>query len=198
MKASNRRCANCRKKCAAEDALISQLKAFCSFDCLKQYTSSNQDKLVKRVSIERRKKDSERREKLKTRSQWGREAQAAVNAYVRYRDRDRSCISCGRNLKFGAVGGKVDAGHLLSRGAHPHKRYRTDNIHAQCVACNRHRSGAVDNFRVGIVWRYGQEYLDRIEAHWESPEMTIDYLKRIKDVFTRKLRHKKRLHENNC
>lgn len=197
MKASNRRCSQCRKKCAAEDAIVSQLKAFCSYDCLNEYTKANKPKLMKRIATEKRQKDKQTKDRLKTRTQWSKEAQAAVNAYVRYRDRHRPCISCGRQLSFGGVGGGVDAGHLLSRGAHPEKRYRTDNIHAQCVRCNRHQSGAVDKFRVGVVWRYGQEYLDRVEAHWEAPEMTIDYLKRIKDVFTRKLRHKKRLHENN-
>jgi len=37
------------------------------------------------------------KEKLKTRKDWLREAQAAFNSYIRERDRGLPCISCGRH-----------------------------------------------------------------------------------------------------
>lgn len=193
MQSKTRRCSNCRKKVPATEAFVSQFKAFCSYECLKEYTSKNVDKIRSRVMKEKRQQDRVIKEKLKTRSQWKKEAQAAVNAYVRFRDRNRNCISCNRSLQSEAIGGGYDAGHMLSRGAHGHKCFRTDNIHGQCKHCNRYLSGAVDKFRIGIVWRYGQDYLDRIEAPWDGPDMTIEYLKRIKSVFTRKLKLKQKL-----
>jgi len=190
MQAKSRRCSNCRKKVATEDALISHLKAFCNYDCLKEFGVKNAEKITDKRRKEKRQEDRKTKEKLKTKSQWMKEAQAAVNAYIRWRDKDKTCISCNRRLQSEALGGGFDAGHFLSRGAHPHKRFRTDNIHGQCKHCNRYKSGNVENFRIGIVWRYGQDYLDRIEAPWDSPDMTIEYLKRIKSVFTRKLKLK--------
>jgi hypothetical protein len=49
-------------------------------------------------------------------------------------------------------------------------------------------SGNVDKMRVGIVWRYGQEFLDRIEMDNTPKNYSIDDLKRIKRIFTKKLR----------
>jgi len=193
MQAKNRRCSNCRKKVPAAETFVSQFRAFCSYECLKEFTSKNADKLRSSIRKQKRQEDAVRKENLKTRGQFIKEAQAAVNAYVRYRDRDRNCISCNRSLKSESLGGGYDAGHMLSRGAHSHKRFRTDNIHGQCKHCNRYLSGSVDKFRVGLAWRYGQEYVDRVEAHWEGPSMTIEYIKRIKSVFTRKLKLKQKL-----
>ena len=185
MKAATRRCSNCRKKVDTDVAILSSLKAFCTYECLKEFTAKNADKLRDKARKQKRGEDRQKKEKLKTKSQWTKEAQAAVNAYVRYRDRNKKCISCDRSLVSEALGGGYDAGHYRSRGSAPHLRYRLDNIFGQCKRCNRWLSANVDNMRVGIVWRYGQEFLDRIEADNEPKNYTIDDLKRIKSIFTR-------------
>jgi hypothetical protein len=64
------------------------------------------------------------------------ELQVIVNKYVRLRDKDKGCISCGTPLL-----GKYDAGHYYSAGGNPELRFNTDNIHGQCVYCNQHRHG---------------------------------------------------------
>lgn len=188
MKSVSRRCSNCRKKVAASESIISRFKAFCTYECLKDYTEKNADKLADKTRKQKRQEDRVRKEKLKTKGQWTKEAQAAVNAYVRWRDRNKNCISCNASLKSEALGGGYDAGHYRSRGSAPHLRFRTDQIFGQCKKCNRYLSGNVDKMRVGIVWRYGQEYLDRIEMDNTPKHYSIDDLKRIKRIFTKKLR----------
>jgi len=188
MKSASRRCSNCRKKVDTENAILSHLKAFCTYECLKAFTAKNAEKLRNKVRKEKRGEDRQKKEKMKTKSQWKKEAQAAFNAYVRHRDRNKTCISCNVTLTSESLGGGYDAGHYLSRGAHPHKAFRLDNCFGQCKRCNRYLSGNVENMRIGIVWRYGQAFLDRIEAPCESPPMDIEYFKRIKRVFTKKLR----------
>ena len=180
-----RLCNNCRKKVATQDALMSQLKAFCCYECLKSYSSKNAEKIIAK---ERRVQDRKTKEKLKTRGDWMKEAQAAVNAYIRWRDRDKGCISCGTSLIQESTGGGYDAGHYLSRGAHPNKRFRLDNIFGQCKRCNRYMSGNVSNMRIGIIQRHSQEFLDRIETCQHNPRIDIDYLKRIKKIFTKRLK----------
>lgn len=65
------------------------------------------------------------------------EAQAAFNAWVRARDEGLPCISCGElHPPELGPGGAWDAGHFLSRGAHPEKRFMEDNVHRQCKVCN--------------------------------------------------------------
>lgn len=188
MKSATRRCSNCRKKVDTDVAIVSALKAFCTYECLKTFTAKNADKIADKNRKDKRQEDRKRKEKLKTKGQWTKEAQAAVNAYVRWRDRNKNCISCNTSLKSEALGGGYDAGHYRSRGSAPHLRFRLDNIHGQCKKCNRYLSGNVDKFRVGIVWRYGQEFLDRIETDNTPKNYSIDDLKRIKHIFTKKLR----------
>jgi len=188
MKSVTRRCSNCRKKVPASEVFVSRFKAFCGYECLKEYTEKNADKLADKTRKQKRQEDRVKKEKLKTKGQWTKEAQAAVNAYVRWRDRNKNCISCNTSLKSESLGGGYDAGHYRSRGSAPHLRFRLDNIHGQCKKCNRYLSGNIDKFRVGIVWRYGQEFLDRIETDNTPKNYSIDDLKRIKRIFTKKLR----------
>lgn len=187
MKAVNRKCNNCKSIVDAKDALISHLKAFCSYECLKIHTAKNADKIASKVRKEKREQDRKAKEKLKTRAQWMREAQTAFNAYVRARDRDLPCISCGLHKDDNHMTGSGwDAGHFRSRGSAPNLRFHLWNVAKQCVACNRYRSGAVSDFRRGLIKRIGLDKVEHIEMLNDGPEMTIEYLKRIKDIFRRK------------
>ena len=56
----------------------------------------------------------------------------AVNKYIRLRDVGKECISCGTPLVAEQLGGGFDVGHYRSRGAAPHLRFYTLNIHGQC------------------------------------------------------------------
>ena len=191
MKAVNRKCNNCKSTVDAKDALISHLKAFCSYSCLKIYTANNADKIACKVRKEKRTETRQAKEKLKTRAQWMREAQAAFNAYVRVRDKDLPCISCGLNKNDNHMTGSGwDAGHYRSRGASPHLRFHLWNVHKQCVKCNRYLSGNVSNFRIGLVRKIGADRVLQLESMNQGPEMTIGYLKRIKSIFRRKAKTK--------
>ncbi len=192
MKAASRRCSQCRKKVASEDALVSQLKAFCGYACLKEYTAQNRDKIQKQVRKEKRQQDNQKKEKLKTRGQWMKEAQSAFNAYVRWRDRDAPCISCGRYVDNSGPGGNWDCGHYRSVGSSPHLRFNLWNAHKQCVKCNRYLSGNVADYRVGLIWKLGHTKVEYIEKQDASKNYTVDDLKRIKRIFTKKLRMRQR------
>ncbi len=43
-----------------------------------------------------KKKQRERKAKLKSRSEWLKEAQSVFNKFIRLRDKSEPCISCGR------------------------------------------------------------------------------------------------------
>jgi hypothetical protein len=191
MQAGNRKCNKCRKKVDAKDALISHLKAFCSYECLKEYTAQNAEKIAIKVCKEKRAETRQAKEKLKTRAQWMREAQAAFNVYVRARDKNLPCISCGEHKHDDHMTGSGwDAGHYRSRGACPHLRFHLWNVHKQCVKCNRYLSGNVSNFRIGLVRKIGADRVLQLESINQGPEMTIEYLKRIKSIFRRKAKTK--------
>jgi len=186
MQAATRKCNQCRKKIPADTAITSNLKAFCDFQCLSEYTQQNKDKLQKRVKTERNVETRKKKEKLKTRYDWMREAQAAFNAYVRWRDRDAPCISCGNYTLNDLPGGGWDCGHYRSTGSAPHLRFNLRNAHKQCVKCNRYLSGNVVEYRKELVKKIGKDKLDQLEQDDEYRKFDIEYLKRIKRIFRKK------------
>ena len=186
MKPTNRRCSSCKKKVPAGEALTSSLRAFCSYTCLTAYAKS--DKGQKAVQTAKKRELKDRKEKLLTRSDYLKMAQAAFNKYVRIRDEHKPCISCGSQATENKVGGVRDCGHYLSRGSHPEARFRfgLDNTASQCVHCNRYLSGNVANFRIDLIARWGIDRVERLESNLPSSRMDIDYLKRVKMIFSKK------------
>ena len=132
-------------------------------------------------------------EAFKTRGDYVKEAQVAVNAFIRIRDAGKPCISCGAPDTPDLVGGGRDAGHYISRGARPELRFNTFNIHGQCKRCNRYLSGNVANMRLGIIDRLGLEVVERLESDHAPKHYSISDLKRVKSIFSKRARlYKKR------
>ncbi len=135
----------------------------------------------------------QRREKLKTKSDWNKEAQVAVNRYIFWRDYGKPCISCGRQLNYGVRGGAVDASHYRSRGAAPWLRFNVFNNNASCVPCNRDLSGNPIPYRINLIEKFGLQRVERIEYDNTVRKFDIEYLKRVKEIFTRRARHYEKL-----
>lgn len=147
----------------------------------------NPECAVEWAVTERAKKDRaklrEDKAKAKTRSQWLKEAQIAFNAYIRERDKDMPCISCGRFHT-----GSYDAGHYRSVGACPSLRFEESNCHRQCVPCNQHKSGNVIEYRIRLLERIGLERVEWLESNHEPKKYTIADAMAIKAMYRAKLR----------
>jgi hypothetical protein len=128
-------------------------------------------------------------EKLKTKGEWLADLQRVFNAYIRERDRDQSCICCGRtNVKDYLTGSAWDAGHYRSVGSAPHLRFDERNVHRQLVYCNRDRSGNAVEYRGGLIARIGLAAVEALEADNAPRHYTIDQLKAMKAEYAAKLR----------
>ena len=102
-----------------------------------------------------------RKQDLKTNSELLREAQRAFNKYIRLRDHDQPCISCGR---IDAV--KWDAGHYRSVGSSSHLRFNENNVHKQCARpCNSDLSGNIIEYRKGLIKRIGLKKVLELEEN---------------------------------
>ncbi|MGE4944360.1 recombination protein NinG [Yersinia enterocolitica] len=136
-----------------------------------------------------------RREKLKTKPQRMAEAQSAFNKYVRLKYLDTPCISCGRYPEQ-KYGGTMECGHYRSRGSAPNLRFNLHNTGSQCVYCNRHLSGNVAGFRIGLIERDGVDKVQEVDSNHETRKFDIPYLIRIKTIFTKKAKmlEKRRSH----
>lgn len=144
------------------------------------------------VELERARKERRERQeglaKLKRRADYFKEAQAALNRWIReVRDRDKPCISCKRFHE-----GQWHAGHFLSRGSHPHLALVEINIAKQCQPCNVHLSGNQLNFRRGLIERYGIAAIEALEADTTPRKYTTDELVAIKQKYNKLVREFKR------
>ncbi|WP_447872013.1 recombination protein NinG [Serratia fonticola] len=139
----------------------------------------------------------ERRERLKTASDWNKEAQAAVNRYIFWRDYGNPCISCGKPLNYGVRGGAVDASHYRSRGSARHLRFNVFNIHSGCVRCNRELSGNLIPYRINLIEKIGLWRVERLERDNSIRKFDIAYLQRVKAIFTRRAKHYEKLRKRH-
>lgn len=124
-----------------------------------------------------------RKEKLKSRSDWLKDAQTAVNAYIRARDKGKPCISCGRDHQ-----GQYHAGHYRSVGSCPELRFDERNIFKQCQPCNTHLHGNLIEYRRSLLAKFGRSYLRWLEGPHELKKYTIDDLKQIIQTYRQKLK----------
>lgn len=163
-------------------------QAVCSPACGLAIAPANRDKARKAIDQRERREIQVRKEKLKSRGDYLREAQQAFNAFIRMRDQlaGHVCISSGRPLDWN--GNAVDAGHYRSVGAAPHLRFDERNVHAQSKQDNRYLSGNATDYRIGLIRRIGLAEVEALERDQSVRKYTIDDLKEIAARYRAKLK----------
>lgn len=175
------------KVCKSEFTGGMPMAKVCGLDCAKSLAVSIRGKAEKVVAVKERRETKVKLDKLKSRSQWAREAQASFNAWVRVRDSGMACISCGRHHQ-----GQNHAGHYLSVGARPELRYEPLNVHLQCAPCNTHLSGNAVLYRQALIGRIGLGGVEWLEGPHPTRHYTVDDLKAIKQDYAAKVRQLKK------
>ncbi|HEN8798250.1 TPA: recombination protein NinG [Pseudomonas putida] len=157
----------------------------CGVKCALELAKKPENQAVARKAIAQRERQEiqVRKQKLKSRADYVREAQAVFNLWVRLRDEAQPCISCGRHHQ-----GKYDAGHYRTTAACPELRFDPLNVHKQCSPCNTQLSGNIVEYRRELIRRIGQERVDWIEGPHEAKRYTIDDLKAIKAEYRAKIK----------
>jgi len=166
---SNKRkvCKHCREYFPAEGMIKVPVGTFCKFDHVTLWLAEKnrkeaekKHKQQKRVKVESKKKDKARLRELRKRSAWYADLQILVNQYVKYRDTDKPCCTCGTtnpNIKY-------DAGHFHTRKARPDIRFELTNIHKQCSQqCNVFGAGMRNEFEKFIAEKYGPDHVEMLE-----------------------------------
>lgn len=171
------------KVCKTKFPPARPLQATCSIRCAIDWAIKAAEKKAKQAAQAEKKADALKKKALKTRSDWMKDAQAAVNAWVRFRDRDQPCISCGT---FNATA--WHAGHFYSTAARPDLRLDPANIHRQCAQCNLFLSGNLNEYRKNLPARIGQAELDRLDGPPTNQRMTAEVIKEICAEFKARLK----------
>lgn len=157
-------CKVCRKRYVP---LYSSLQPTCTdIRCILDYAE-----LTKRKKEKRELKAM--RERVKSISHWRRDLQQVFNSFVRLRDKDKGCVSCGK-----ALNEKFDAGHFYSVGSYPNLRFNELNCHGQCVECNQHKHGNLLEYRERILSRITIEQLNELQQLKDLPlRLTLPEIK---------------------
>ncbi|EIC84015.1 recombination protein NinG [Serratia sp. M24T3] len=187
--------------CESEYLPWSTTQRVCSnYKCAIEFNRRRDEELAARENRkqERQQRDDlrKRREALKGLPEWQREAQAAFNRYIRMRDLNKTCVSCGGVLSGSSnylTGSAVDASHYRSRGAASHLKFNVFNVHSACTRCNRQLSGNAVEYRIRLIERIGLQRVESIESDNTPRNFTIEYLQRVKAIFTRRARHYEKL-----
>ncbi|QTP32803.1 hypothetical protein B7759_01381 [Burkholderia glumae] len=176
------------KKCTICKSVFTPIRSterVCSVPCAIAWADRAKAKKAVQEKRAERKDLRERLEKAKTRAQHLKEAQAAVNAYVRIRDANDPCISCDREASWG---GQWHASHYRSVGSNPALRFNLFNIHRACSICNAWLSGNLSEYRPRLIEKIGVEKVDFLEGPHSSKKYDIDYLIRLKRIFRERTR----------
>lgn len=155
----------------------------CDWKCGIEYVEQQKLKNNAIDAKKTRKEYKDTKEKLKSLTEHLREAQRHFNLWIRTRDEDKPCISCGR-----VSGCQFHGGHYRTTKAAPQLRFNEDNVHKQCAQCNNHLSGNITEYRIELIKRIGTERVEALENNNELKRYTIDEVKEIKRFYREKLR----------
>lgn len=155
------------------------------FPCASEYAKHKEAKNRDKSDRERKREDRKRLEEMKTKPQLTKEAQQAFNRYIRLRDHNQPCISCGAPADSTEAlrGGYFDCGHYRSTGSMPTLRFEPLNSHKQCKQCNRNLSGNVVEYRLRLIDRIGIKNLEWLEGAHPTKNYTRDDLRAIRDKY---------------
>jgi hypothetical protein len=167
-------------------------QAVCSPACAMIDAPRHEPKARKALADIERKDIKVRKEKLKSRADHAKEAQAVINRYVRLRDANLGCISCDKPANWG---GQWHCSHFRSVGAAAHIRFNLWNMNKSCSQCNAHLSGNIMVYRPRLVEKIGAEKVAWLECNQELVRHEIPYLKRLKAVFTKKAKRLEKRYE---
>lgn len=174
------KCRICRQPATRRRGLVSLCA---SIDCEAELGLKLLDVHKKEVAKKDRSDTAKRKEAVKTRSDYIKEARIAFNAYIRLRDASQLCICCAKQLGGAAIGGGYDCGHYRSVGSAPHLRFDERNAHAQRKQCNRYGAGRAVDYRIGLIARLGLSVVEALESDSTIRKFNIEELKYIKQKY---------------
>ena len=83
-------------------------------------------------------------------------AQEIFRKFIRERDKDKPCVSCGKYVA-------LQCGHFYSGGHYSQLYFDEDNSNGQCLRCNYHLSGNLIPYRIELLKRIGKERVEMLD-----------------------------------
>jgi len=164
--------------CKADFMPRNSLHVVCSGDCAIEKLRRTEERKQRQAKQAERKAIRAKKEALKTLGQHKKELQVIFNRYIRLRDADLPCISCGTTKPV-----QYHAGHYRSVGANPELRFNEDNCNKQCAACNNHKSGNLIDYRINLTRKIGIDKVEKLEGPQAPQHFTVQQIKDMKSEY---------------
>ena len=169
------RCKSCKEKFEPKTFL----QKYCTKEeCLRVFVADVKEKIWQKTKA-KAKLD------LMTLSDYLKLTQQVFNKYIRLRDKDELCISCG------AKAGKytITAGHYFP-STNKSVTFNEDNLHGQCwYNCNSSKSGNLAEYRLGLIQRIGLERIEKLELESrKTKKWTKEELKELMQKYKQKIK----------
>jgi len=168
------------RECQSQFIPITSLHVYCSVPCSVKGTQKKREEKEARAWAVKKKAWGE---DLKTHSDWIKEVQKIFNEYIRLRDKDLGCVSCG--VKSGV---QFHAGHYRTTSACPELRFNELNVWKQCAQCNNFLSGNLISYRFELVQRIGVDKVEWLEGKHEPTKYSIPELIQLKVEYRKKIK----------
>lgn len=157
-KPRKKKCKNCREWFTPER----EMQSTCNITCAIAYANKDE---VKQKEINKKKRAFKQSDKSKLRET----AQFWFNKFIRLRDKDEPCISCGHTQ-----GRQFHAGHYKPAGANPQLRFNELNVHKQCSICNNYKSGNLAEYRKNLIKKIGIKNVEALEQDKSTKKYSIE------------------------
>jgi hypothetical protein len=158
-------------------------QSVCSTACaIKDAATKAKKKEAKEWKVEK----ARRVDKMKTRTQKINDVRPVFQRWIRHRDKDQPCISCGTKTAT-----KWDAGHYLKAELYTGLILNEVNCNKQCQRCNQYGGGMQAEYRIGLVKRIGEAAVLELESIKDALRVykwSDDELSEIKKKYTAKLK----------
>ncbi len=168
-KLRKRKCKTCRETFRPER----EGEVVCSTDCAIPFA---------RELVQKEKRKAKKQFRAEDKSVLMKLAQQVFNKYIRLRDKDMPCISCGHTGNR-----QRHAGHFMPVGSNGHIRFDESNCHSQCSICNNHKSGNLAEYEPNLVLKIGQDEVNRLK-HKFTRAYDVEELKDIIETYKQKVK----------
>jgi hypothetical protein len=175
MKLNKRKCKECKKEFQKRQPLQYVCSTLCAIANSRKAKDKKDRADTKTAKIS-----------LMTHSNWLQLLQKVFNTYIRMRDKDLPCISCGTRKDV-----MYAAGHFWPT-TYQYLRFNEDNVHKQCNKnCNMMKSGNLLEYRPNLIERIGLERVEELDSKRHNlldisiPEIQDkikEYKQKIKDL----------------
>lgn len=108
-------------------------------------------------------------------------AQKVFNTYIRMRDKDLPCVSCGTTNDI-----QYHASHFKPAGGYSYLRFDENNVHKSCSRCNSQLAGNLIPYREALIKKIGIEEVERLEQPNQIKTWTVEEYQEIITTYRQK------------